>query len=204
MIMKFFLSLGALLLVLPVTALALQTETYGWEGSYTVLGVYDNGNPDLEYTAPVYAGSQSLEFYESPVGGTPQAYLAWIQNLNEGDTVAASFYVYDDTSASPSGRIWGHYNANYANPSEYDGSAGGNGTYSSGIGWEQLSWEWTIDADSVHSGLMIEGRIYASAEFDTIWFDEMEVIAPDGATIVWPNIPVALERSTWADIKASF
>ncbi|MCK5115949.1 MAG: hypothetical protein KAR44_05075 [Candidatus Aegiribacteria sp.] len=203
--MKFLVSFGTLLLVLPVTALAFQTETYGWEESFTVLSVYGNGNPDLEYTTPVYSGTQSLEFYESPLGGTPQAIICWIQNLDEGDTVAASFYVFDDTpSASPSGRIWGHYNANYSDPTHYDGSAGGNSTYSSGIGWEQLSWEWTIDADSTHGGLMIEGRIYSSSEFDTIWFDQMEVIVPDGATIVWPNVTVALQRSTWADIKASF
>ena len=203
--MKFVLSLGTLLLVLPAFALAFQTETYGWEESSTVLAVYGNGNPDLEYTTPVYAGSQSLEFYESPLGGTPQAIICWIQNLDEGDTVAASFYVYDDTpGSSPSGRIWGHYNVDYSDPSNYDGSAGGNSTYSSGIGWEQLSFEWTIDADSLHAGLMIEGRIYSSSEFDTLWFDQMEVTAPDGATIVWPNVPVALQRSTWADIKASF
>ena len=194
----------SLLLVLPVAALAIQTETYGWEESFTVLAVYGGGNPDLEYSSPVYAGSQSLEFYESPYSGTPQAIVCWIQNLDEGDTVAASFYVYDTTSSSPSGRIWAHYNINYADPGGYNGSAGGNSTYSSGIGWEQLSYEWTIDADSTHAGLMIEGRIYSSAEFDTIWFDQMEVSAPDGATIVWPNVPVALVRQTWADIKASF
>ena len=203
--MKFVLSFGALLLALPAIALAFQTETYGWEESSTVLAVYGNGNPDLEYTSPVYTGSQSLEFYESPLGSTPQAIICWIQNLDEGDTVVASFYVYDDTpGVNPSGRIWAHYNADYTDPSNYDGSAGGNSTYSSGIGWEQLSWEWTIGADSVHAGLMIEGRIYALAEFDTLWFDEMEVIAPDGATIVWPDIPVALHRSTWADIKSAF
>ncbi|MFO8183949.1 MAG: hypothetical protein R6U39_07215 [Candidatus Aegiribacteria sp.] len=197
----------ALIVVLAFsqTAMAQQTETYGWEESHTVLGVYGNGNPELEYTDPVYSGSQSLKFYESPLGGTPQAYLCWVQNLDEGDTVVASFYVYDDTpSGYPSGRIWAHYNANYADPNNYDGSAGGNDTFSSGIGWEQLTWEWTIDADSTHSGLMIEGRIYASTEFDTIWFDEMEVIAPDGATIVWPNIPVGLQRQTWAEIKSTF
>jgi len=203
--MKFLVSFASLLLVLPVAALAIQTETYGWEESFTVLAVYGNGNPELEYTTPVYAGTQSLEFYESPQGGTPQAIICWIQNLDDGDTVAASFYVYDDTpSGSPSGRIWAHYNVNYSDPGNYDGPAGGNSTYSSGIGWEQLSYEWTIDADSLHAGLMIEGRIYASSEYDTLWFDEMEVSAPDGATIVWPNVPVALVRQTWADIKAAF
>ena len=202
--MKYLLSFSALLLLIPASVLAFQTETYGWEDVYTVLGVYGNGVPNLAIT-PVHSGSQSLEFVETPLSGTPQAYVCWIQNLDEGDTVAASFWVYDDTPAGyPSGRIWGHYNANYADPYNYNGSAGGNGDYTQGIGWEQLSFEWTIDADSIHSGLMIEGRIYSSLEFDTIWFDDMEVTVPDGATIVWPNIPVALVRQTWADIKAAF
>ncbi len=201
--MKFLLSFAALLLLFPISALAFQTETYGWEESYTVLGVYGNGNPDLEYTDPVYSGSQSLEFYESPLGSTPQAIVCWIQNLDEGDTVMASFWVYDTTPAAyPSGRIWGHFNANYADPGHYDGSAGGNGDYSAGTGWSFLEWEWTVAEG--HTGLMIEGRIYSSAEFDTIWFDDITITAPDGATIIFPNIPVALVRSTWADIKASF
>jgi hypothetical protein len=51
---------------------------------------------------------------------------------------------------------------------------------------------------------MIEARIYSGNEFDTIWVDEMTVEAPDGATIIWPNIPVALQRQTWGQIKATF
>ncbi len=194
-----------MLLVLPMSALAFQTETYGWEGVNTVLGVYGNGVPDLEYSDPVYAGSQSLEFYETPLGGTPQAYVCWVQGLDDGDTVAASFWVYDTTpGGNPSGRIWAHWNSNYSDPTWYDGSAGGNNDYSAGTGWSQLSYEWTADADSTHSGLMIEGRIYSGAEFDTIWFDEMEVTVPDGATIVWPDIPVALQRQSWGEIKSIF
>ncbi len=201
--MKFLLSFGTLLLVLPMTALAIQTETYGWEDVYTVLGVYGNGVPDLEYVAPVHGGSQSLEFVETPYGGTPQAYLAWIQNLSDGDTVMASYWVYDDTpGVNPASRIWGHWNDDPVDPMVYSGSAGGNGDYSQGIGWELIEWEWTVSDG--HTGLMIEGRLYSSAEFDTIWIDDLTITAPDGATIIFPNIPVALVRQTWADIKASF
>jgi hypothetical protein len=188
-----------------MSALAFQTETYGWEGVNTVLGVYGNGVPDLEYSDPVYTGSQSLEFYETPLGGTPQAYLCWVQDLDEGDTVAASFWVYDTTpGGNPSGRIWGHWTDDPTDPTSYSGSAGGNNDYSAGTGWSQLSYEWTVDADTTHTGLMIEGRIYSGAEFDTIWFDQMEVTAPDGATIVWPNIQVPLQRQSWAEIKSAF
>jgi hypothetical protein len=184
-------------------ATANYTENYGWEESYTVLGVFGNCVPSLEYTTPVHGGSQSLEVVETPLGGTPQAYVGWVQDLSDGDTVVASFWVYDDTpEVYPSGRIWAHWNDDPVDPTVYSGSASGNGTYSDGSGWSFLEYEWTVP--DYHTGLMIEGRIYSSDEFDTIWIDDLTITAPDGATIIFPNIPVALVRSTWADIKASF
>ena len=201
--MKYLLSFGTLLLVLPVTAMAIQTGTYGWEESNTVLGVYGNGVPDIEYTSPVHGGSQSLKFMETPLGGTPQAFVGWVKNLSDGDTVAASFWVYDTTpSTYPSGRIWAHWNDDPVDPNGYNGSASGNTTYSDGTGWSYLDYEWTVSGG--HLGLMIEARIYSSAENDAIWIDDITILAPDGATILFPNVPVALERSTWADIKAAF
>ncbi len=201
--MRSLLFFGALLFILPLTALALQTETFGWEGSDAVLGIYGNGVATIETVSPVYTGSQSLKFEETPLGGTPQAFVGWIQDLNDGDTVAASFWVYDDTpSASPSGRIWGHWNDDPTDPTVYDGSASGNTTYSDGTGWSFLEWEWTI-VDG-HTGLIIEGRIYSSTEYDTLWFDDLTVIAPDGATILFPGDITSLERNTWGAIKTSF
>jgi hypothetical protein len=194
---------GIMLLVVPMTALAIQTEMYGWEDVYTVLGVFGNGVPDLEYTDPVHSGSQSLEFVETPLGGTPQAYVGWIKNLSDGDTVAASFWVYDTTPGdNPSGRIWAHWNDDPNDPNGYSGSASGSGTYSAGTGWSLLDYEWTV-VDG-HTGLMIEARIYSGAEFDAIWVDDITITAPDAATIHFPDIPVALDRQTWAEIKAAF
>lgn len=193
---------AAAVLFLAQAALAIQTQTYGWEDGHTVLGVYGNGNPGLS-TDPVHSGSYSLEFYESPLGGTPQAYVAWIKDLSDGDTVSASFWVYDDTpGTNPSGRIWAHWNDDPTDPNGYSGSAGGNSEYSAGTGWSLLEWEWTVE--SGHTGLVIEARLYAGEEFDTIWVDDLTVEAPDEATIEFPNIPVALQRRTWGTIKATF
>ena len=201
--MKSMILIATLLLILPLSALAFQTETYGWEGTETVLGISGNGIATIETTAPVYAGSQSLKFEEYPLGGTPQAYVGWIQNLNDGDTVAASFWVYDDTpGVNPSGRIWGHWNDDPSDPTVTNGSASGNGEYSAGTGWSILEWEWTV-ADG-HTGLMIEGRIYSGAEYDVVWFDDLTIIAPDAATILFPDYVVSLERQSWGAIKTSF
>ena len=48
--------------------------------------------------------------------------------LKNGDTVSAGFARYDETpGASPSCRIWGHWNDELpGNPEGYSGSAGGN------------------------------------------------------------------------------
>lgn len=201
--MKSLLFIATLLLVLPLAAFAFQTETYGWEETATVLGIYGNGIATIEDTSPVYNGTQSLKFEESPLGGTPQAFVGWIQDLNDGDTVAASFWVYDDTpGTNPAGRIWGHWNDDPSDPTVYDGSAGGNGDYSAGTGWSFLEWEWTV-ADG-HTGLIIEGRIYAVAEYDVVWFDDLSITAPDAATILFPDYVVSLERQSWGGIKTSF
>jgi len=205
--MKSFYVLALLLLTLPLTALAQQTVTYNWDSSpNTVLYVYGNGNATIE-TDTVHSGTQSLRFEEDPIGGTPQACVAWVRNLVDGDEVTASFWVYDNTpSASPSGRIWGHWNDS-ADPDSvlrYDGSAGGNSTFSDGTGWEQLEWTWT--ADSIHTGVIIEARIYASASADAnvIWLDDLSITAPGTATFIFPNTGTSLNRNTWGAIKSSF
>jgi len=200
--MKNLIIIAVLLLALPMAAMAIQTQSYGWEDGNTVLGTYGNANVGLSMD-PVHGGSYSLEFWESPYGGTPQAYVGWIKGLSDGDTVMATFWVYDTTpGTNPSGRIWAHWNDDPVDPNGYNGSAGGNSDYSAGTGWSELSYEWTV-ADG-HTGIIIEARIYAAAEFDTIWIDDLTIEAPDAAEIVFPDIPVALERSTWGEIKSAF
>jgi hypothetical protein len=93
---------------------------------------------------------------------------------------------------SPSGRIWGHYNSN-SDIDSYDGSAGGNSDYGPGTGWAQLSHTWTFAADDFgtigdRTGLVIEARTYSDLG-DTIWIDDLEIIAPDHAVICKPEIP---------------
>ncbi len=202
--MKFLLFL---VFVLPLTATADQTVTFDWDAtSDTVLYVYGNATASIETTdSLVYSGTQSLKFVENPLGGTPQACVAWIRNLTDGDMVTASFWVYDITPGdNPSGRIWGHWNDS-ADPDSvevYSGSAGGNSEYSAGTGWSQLEYTWTV-ADG-HTGLIIEGRIYSGEVDDTVWFDDLSITAPDNATFILPGGEVALVRNTWGSIKSSF
>ena len=187
-----FLTLGFLS---PAQA---ATITFGWEDDETILG----NNYDITATIDntiAYSGLSSLKLVD---GGesTPQAYVGWVEGLNAGDVVTASLWIYDTTpAASPSGRIWGHYNE-FNDINDYAGSASGNYTYSDGTGWSFLEYSWTYSpTDLDATGLVIEVRTYSDAG-DTIWVDDMTITAPDYATIYTPGetlSPVPIPGAIW-------
>ncbi|MEN8208907.1 MAG: hypothetical protein ABFR50_06625, partial [Candidatus Fermentibacteria bacterium] len=178
------------------------TETYGWEGTETVLGMYPaDGIIATIATDPVHGGSQSLKLEDAAASGTPQAFVAWVVGLEDGDEVTASFWRYDTSpGTAPSCRIWGHWNDDPTDINGYNGSASGQSDYGPGTGWDEATYTWTVVEG--HTGLVIECRTYSSAG-DIVWIDDMTVIAPDGATI-WTPGNLALENTTWSDIKAAF
>ncbi|MCD4848858.1 MAG: hypothetical protein K8R76_11795 [Candidatus Aegiribacteria sp.] len=182
-------------------ASAVQTVNYGWEGTETILGMYpENGVIAQIATDPVHGGSQSL-YLERVAESTPQAFVAWIVGLSDGDEVTGSFWRYDVTpGVPPSCRIWAHWNDDPDDVYGHNGSASGNGEYGTGEGWDETSYTWTVVEG--HTGLVIEARVYSNPG-DIIWVDDMTIIAPDGATIYVPGT-VSLESGTWADIKAAF
>ena len=176
------------LLFLSITFSQVQ---YSWEDGGTILGSFGNiSNPintgSLNGVSP-YDGDFMLSVSESPLSGTPKAYVAYIQNLNPGDVVTASFYTYDSAEGSPSARIWGGYVTN-DDINSYAGSAGGNSTYPSGIGWEQLSHTWTIEDGK--EALIVEARLYSSSSGEdptVFYFDLVSVTAPSTATVNFPG-----------------
>lgn len=189
---------AALALGAAATAVA-GTATFGWEGSETILGSYGDVLAEVS-TDQAYSGTQSLYIEEQASSGTSQAYVGWIVGLTDGDEVTASFMCYDDTpSGSPRGRIWAHWNDDPNDINGYSGSAGGNSTYSSGIGWEELAYTWTVDEG--HTGIVIEARIYSDPG-DWVYIDDLEITAPDGATIYTPQ-QQDLDSETWGAIKGS-
>ncbi len=181
--------------------MAEETATCGWEGSETVLGVYGDIIASIA-TDPVHDGSQSLQLVDDQETGTPQAFVAWVTGLSDGDIVTASFWRYDVTpSGSPSCRIWGHWNDDPGDITGYAGSAGGQEEYGPGTGWDLAEYTWTVEGG--HTGLVIEARTY-SEPGDTAWIDDLTVTSPDGSTIIVPSDAQALQGGTWAGIKASF
>ncbi len=200
--MKTLLTLIAIM-SLAGAASAQTYACYGWEDGGTSLGEFGL----VEYAndgTNVSEGVSALSVRE--VGsGTGQIYAAWITGLNEGDVVTASFDAYDDSpgSAYTSTRIWGHF-ALDGDINAYDGSAGGNSTFSDGLGWNNLSYTWTIPAGK--TTLVVEIRPYGASPFDQTpnWVDNICVTAPEAAIIYFPGGTVPASESSWSDMKALF
>ncbi|MCP4547011.1 MAG: hypothetical protein GY835_11150 [bacterium] len=199
-----------LMLAFASSAMAQATYYFGWEdGTSTVLGMY---GPDAvivtNVTAPdpVYMGSHSLKVVDNLEDGTPQAYLAYVTGLEAGDVVTAGFWRYDTTAGgSPSIRIWGGKTCTYDDINSYCGSAGGNGDYGPGEGWDYTEHTWTCDGS--YNGIVIQGRTYSNAG-DTTWVDELQVTVPthEGVLLYFPetDLPVASEDSNFSTIKALY
>ncbi|MGA0173858.1 MAG: PEP-CTERM sorting domain-containing protein, partial [Phycisphaerales bacterium] len=138
----------------------------------------------------VYSGNASLFIYEEPIGGTPQAYVAWITGLQDGDVVDASFWAWDDTpSGSPSVRIWGHYGVTADGVNSNAGSAGGNNTYSGATVWSNLAHSWTFDsAGGTRDALIIEVRMYAGDLSTNFAYIDDIAVTVNGADVSGVNI----------------
>ncbi|MDY0108368.1 MAG: hypothetical protein RBT60_00335 [Candidatus Krumholzibacteria bacterium] len=187
-------------------ALAQTQVCYGWEDGGTALGEFGSVNYFVDSTH-VSEGSYALAIEETG-SGTGQIYVAWITNLIEGDEVTVSFDVYDGSllegdSVYPRTRIWAHYS--FADDIDgYDGSAGGNDTYSDGYGWNNLSFTWVIPEGKV--ALVIEARPYGVDPFDQgyNWLDNLCVSAPEGAWVYFPGGTVGTQQSSLSAVKALF
>jgi hypothetical protein len=167
---------------------AMMTVNYGWEDGATILGNYlAIEATNVAAPEPVYSGQHSLKLVDSGVE-TPEAYVAYITGLSNGETISVNLWVYDITpgpGVSPRARIWAHYVKNNS-INDFAGSAGGNASYSNGSGWSNLGWNWTIDLGYDRTGLVIEVRTYSDIG-DTVWIDDLSVTAPETANVYVPG-----------------
>ena len=204
-----------LVLALGCGLAAIATATtiidYGWEDDGTVLGIYpDPLLPSIIATNvaswngdPVHGGNFSLKLEDNNPSGTPQAFVALLWNLRDGDEITVGFWRYDTTpSAAPSVRIWGHWNDDL--PGDiygYSGSADGELDYGPGTGWDYTFFTFTVAGNT---GLVIEARTY-SIPGDTVWIDDLHIEMPDHVYAQIPGCsPVATESESWGGVKALF
>jgi hypothetical protein len=201
------------------SASPLVVYDYGWENNGTILGssgnlaapanVASGWDPEGSTTVTPHGGSAMLQVTEAPHASTPQAYVAFVEDLAHGDEVSASFWGWDSTpGASPSLRIWAHY-AQSGDVTSYAGSAGGNDIYTDGTGWSQIGWTWTFDSSSdTRDALVIEVRLYstpstsetASTDF---WVDDLQVTVPATPTVSFPADPTAVRLGSFGASPAA-
>ncbi|MFO7654892.1 MAG: hypothetical protein R6X25_13905 [Candidatus Krumholzibacteriia bacterium] len=203
--MRRLLMLALALCLLAVPAAARTVFDYGWEDGGTILGQYGNIEAyNVCFTTdPVHAGCYSLKLVDQDAG-TPQAYVAAVWNLVDGDVVTAGFWRYDTTPAAyPSARIWGHWNDSLPGDiNGYNGSASGNYDYGPGEGWDYVEFSWTVS--SGHTGLIVEARTYGDPGAE-VWIDDLHIDIPDHAYVQVPGeCPVSAEEQTWGGVKAMF
>ena len=147
-------------------------ETYSWEDGGTILGSYGNlaNEANVGETDGVtpYDGDYMLTVSESPIDGTPIAYLAWVTDLTAGDEITACFMGYDTTpESSPSLRIWGAWSAN-DDINQYAGAPlqeEQNEDYTAGTGWDQICHTFSTEFGNWDEGeaLVIQARLYSSS-----------------------------------------
>jgi len=188
-------------LVLVAASVIAVEYNYGFEDQGLPLGIYGDMNCSI-VTSPVHTGTYALQCEDAQASGTPQAYVVWIKGLTDGDVVTAGFWRYDDTpGASPSCRIWGHWNDDPMDINGYAGSASGNDDYGPGLGWDYT--DYVYDVVDGHTGLVIEVRTYSNPG-DTVWVDDLYIDAPATAEVIFPEGDVATESGTWGQVKALY
>lgn len=193
-------------------ALADQAAQCSWEdGTSTILGAFGNvaSAENVGYPSPVHSGDRALKLVESPESGTPQAYLAFVENLEDGDVVEACFWAYDDTpSTPPSVRIWAHY-AGASGIGSHEGTASGNTSYTPGNGWSEVCHEWTFErAGGRRDALVLEVRLYSPpGQPSEFYIDDISVRVSSSKTKITLACgagPPTTRRSSWGDVKALY
>jgi hypothetical protein len=208
------MSSSCFLLVPPASAQ--QTVSCGFEdGASTILGSFGNIAAAENVAQPVHEGTRSLRLLESPEGGTPQAFVAFVEGLEDGDVIDACFWAYDTSpNMPPSIRIWAHYASN-GNVDSNRGSAGGDTTYSGGTGshdsggWTQLCHRWEFESlGGYPDALVIEARLYSPVGRESEFFlDEVEVtVSSQTARVTLPCPRTGGEKleSHWGSIKSLY
>ena len=216
----------AIVMLFVTPAFAQQTLNYSWEDGGTILGSYGNlccesnvsgaqvgsqGSTLPSYTCPgAVDGTYYLHIAEDPHYSTPQAFVAWVTGLTDGDVVTVGFYGYDITpGASPSVRAWGHYTTS-DDINNYMGSPGVGSDYTAGEGWDYVTYTVTFDSDGgSRDAWVVEARIYSTPstsdpDHTDCWVDDLTVTAPAGAVIHFPEPMSPVEESTWGGIKALY
>ena len=171
-----------------------QVVSYDWEDSGVHLGMSGNlkyaVNVGAENSVTPNKGTSMLKLTGATISGNaPEAYLAWITGLTDGDQVTVSYWVIglNTDGSKPAGRIWGGYTNSAQISSDENGSAGGINAYGGDDAvWEQLNKTWTVSSGKV--ALNVKVRLYDDAAGnETIYVDNMQITVSNPSAVI--NLP---------------
>lgn len=186
--------------ILSATSVQATTAEYSWEDGATILGGFRNDHlVHSQSNEQSRTGNFSLKIEDPDTddNSTTQSYIGWVNGLSDGDTVTASLWVYDDSDDRPSGRIWGHYTDDATDVTSFAGSAGGNSTFTSGGGWQELTHTWTYDSNGGgRDGLMVHFRVFDDSTNPTgaLYLDDLTITTSAGS-ITWADGTVVEDDS---------
>jgi len=157
------------------------TLTSGWElyaGENTAdlsatMGTYGNvGSVAVVQQSSCNSGSYCLKATESPISGDPDIYLAWVSNLQSGDSVTASYWA-RGVGTDAQSKIFAHWTSSGDDYESYDSSASGSVDYAGAGGtWSKTSATWYLEEGG---SLLIKARMYCTEEDDTIYIDDLSI-----------------------------
>jgi hypothetical protein len=155
---------------------------YGWEDEEATAFNTTGNITIIQNTGPVNgvspnSGDRMLWARQGNFEGTPQVWVAFIENLDDGDEIDVWLHGYDDQPGMlPRMRMWGH-RALSGDPQSVVSSFGGEFmTYTSGFGWEQLHERWTFDSQGGPAdALMVQMRLYAGEDDTDFYIDDIAV-----------------------------
>lgn len=211
------LALTAAVVAAASSVNAMQVASYSWEDGKSVMTSHNSKGMNYENIKDASAarsGEHALLVQDlSHSRGTPNATLAWVHGLKDGDTITASFWVKDDSpKKAPSVRIWAHYTGDKVTQFKRDffyprdkkqPTLKHNTAYSAGNGWEKMSVTYSFNSFviSENKGLAIEVRFYDSKSAPTgeVLIDDITVATSSAtATIEFAGVSeVPVPAAAW-------
>jgi len=147
-----------------------------------VIGTFGNIGETLIVETGCYNGESCLEATESPLSGTPEIYLAWVSNLNQGDIVKATVWAKGGPTSEVG--LCGHYTDEADDYNSFDESAGcSEEKAGAGKVWEKLSYSFTVEEDK--EALLVAAKLYCYDEDDaTVWIDDLKITVTSVSALV--------------------
>lgn len=168
------------------------TYTYDWEDGFgNAVYTYGNVYKTENTTEQVHGGSRAVKVIHYPIESSAKVMLAWVKNLQTGDTVTAKVWAYDDGIIGyQATRLVADYTSS-DDITDFYGYVDGTGTSTLGLGWEQLEYTWTVNTlGGTQDGILVAAQMFSdyTSTSENFYYDDLEITVPGYAEVVLPSV----------------